>query len=261
LTAWKHPNTPALAKKKEAINVEYWGSAYTEIPTWSSGDYGVYFPGVYLDNDYKTMRVVGEKSSWMYSRWCTNDTELYNTTVSLFAEDMLFYLWLSYTNQDDPYELKNLANLTDPHTRRVKSRLNALLMVTKSCTKSTCRDPWSIIQPPSPRHGKRVETLHDALDPHYDAFYEAFPLVTIDECMNYQFAANEGPFFPPSAQFELGLEYRNSTDNFAYATADPIETIAENSPLAGGWEQRQATYETLVKAARVLTDREINNPS
>ena len=116
-------------------------------------------------------------------------------------------------------------------------------MVTKSCTGSTCRDPWSIIQPPSLRHGKEVETLDDALDPQYDAFYETFQLVTIDECMNYQFAANEGPFFPSSAEFELGLEYRNSTDNYAYTMADPIETIAENVPLAGGWEQRQATFE------------------
>jgi N-acetylglucosamine-6-sulfatase len=134
-------------------------------------------------------------------------------------------------------------------------------MVTKSCTQSTCRDPWSVIQPPSLLHGQKVETLDDALHPHYDAFYEAFPLVMIEECMNYQFAANEVPFYPPNAQFELGMEYRNSTDHYAYTTADPIETIAENAPLGGGWEQRHATYDTLMKAAKVLTDNEINNSS
>lgn len=81
LEAWKNPDSSALAKKKEAINVEYWGSSYTEIPTWAEGSYGIYFPGLYLNNTYKTMRVVGEHSSWLYSRWCTNDTELYNTKV------------------------------------------------------------------------------------------------------------------------------------------------------------------------------------
>ncbi|PKX95160.1 sulfatase family protein [Aspergillus novofumigatus IBT 16806] len=228
LPAWKHPNTPKLAKKKEAINVEFWGSSYTEIPTWAGGDYAPYFRGLYLQNDYKTIRVVGEKSSWMYSRWCNNDTELYNTS-------------------DDPYELTNLANSTDPQIRRVKSRLNALLMVT------------NVIQPPSPRHGKRVETLDDALDSRYDAFYEAFPLVTIDECLNYQFAANESPFFPPSAEFGLGLKYRNSTDNFAFPESKPVEEIAPNNPLGGDWDQRHSTFKDLMRNARVLTDKEINN--
>ncbi|KAL4983178.1 alkaline phosphatase-like protein [Aspergillus falconensis] len=242
LTAWKNPNSSSLAKKKEAINIEFWGTAYTEISTWADGDYAPYFPGLYLQNDYKTMRVVSEKGSWMYSRWCNNDTELYNTT-------------------DDPYELNNLANSTEPEIRRVASRLNALLMVAKSCAEATCRDPWSVIQPPFPRHGKKVATLDDALDPLYDAFYEEFPLVNIDECLNYQFAANEAPFFPPTAEFGLGLKYRNSTDNFSPLQADPVEKIRANNPLGGGWEQRRATFETLMENARVLSDDEINNVS
>ena len=85
LDAWKDPSSEIIAKGKEAINVELWGSAYSEIPHWEGGDYGVYFPGVYIKDDYKTMRVVGEGSGWVCSRWCTNDTEMYNSIVNFSA--------------------------------------------------------------------------------------------------------------------------------------------------------------------------------
>ncbi|EKG13603.1 Sulfatase, partial [Macrophomina phaseolina MS6] len=78
LEAWRTPNSSALARRKEAVNVEFWGYGFTEIPLASGGDPGG-LPGYFLANDYKTMRVVGERSAWLYSRWCTNDTELYNT--------------------------------------------------------------------------------------------------------------------------------------------------------------------------------------
>ena len=81
LKSWQDTNTPQAAGK-EAINIEYWGDGFTEMHEWSDGDYAPYFPGLYLDNTYKTMRVVGDKHSWMYSRWCTNQTELYDTFVS-----------------------------------------------------------------------------------------------------------------------------------------------------------------------------------
>ncbi|KAH7141773.1 arylsulfatase [Dactylonectria macrodidyma] len=240
LKAWMSPSNPKLAEKKEAINVEFWGTAFTELKLWADGDYAPYFPGLYLENDYKTMRYVAEKSSWMYSRWCTNDTELYNTL-------------------DDPYELNNLANSTDPHIQRVKSRLNALLLVTKSCAESTCRQPWKVIQPPNLRHGKEIQTLDDALDAKYDKYYASFPPVNIDECLGYQFTPNEGPFFPPNANQGLGLEYRQSTDNFAYPEPEPVQELAQNDPLGGGWDQRRATLEDLLKKARELTDDEIRN--
>jgi hypothetical protein len=79
--------------------------------------------------------------------------------------------------------------------------------------------------------------------------------------MNYQVATNEAPFYPPSAEFGLGLEYRNSTDNYVAVTPDPIETIAANNPLGGGWEQRHASYETLMKSAVLLTNDQIENSS
>lgn len=85
LNGWKEPHSSEIGRQKEAINIEFWGSAYSEIPTWQGGDYGQYFPGVYLNNTYKTMRIVSEDSAWVYSKWCTNDTELYNSLVTILG--------------------------------------------------------------------------------------------------------------------------------------------------------------------------------
>lgn len=101
LPSWENPLDLSLGRAKEAINVEFWGRDPSEIPTWTGGD-GT--PGIYNNNTYKkTMRIVAEEYAWVYSRWCTGDTELYDSL-------------------NDPFELTNLANDADPAVRRVKSR-------------------------------------------------------------------------------------------------------------------------------------------
>lgn len=59
---------------KEILNIEFWGS----IDNGAAPDYS----HRQANNSYKSVRLVGEKSAWLFSRWCTNnDTELYNTIV------------------------------------------------------------------------------------------------------------------------------------------------------------------------------------
>ncbi|KAF3001608.1 hypothetical protein E8E14_006312 [Neopestalotiopsis sp. 37M] len=195
LSAWKNPNSTELAKAKEAINIEFWGDVYTELPTWYGGVYAPYFPGLYLNNSYKTMRVVGRAYNWVYSRWCTNETELYD------------------------------------------------------------------VLPSNKPHGAMVTTLEDALDPRYDDFYASLPTVKIEECMEYQFAANEFPFYPVGAEQGLGLEHRDPTDNYVAETSSPkiFLPTGENAVKGGGWDQRYASYEDLLASSRELTDDEINN--
>lgn len=233
LEAWENPDDLALGRAKEAINVEFWGRAFSEIPTWTGGDRR---PGMYANNTYKTMRIVNEDYGYVYSRWCTGDTELYDTL-------------------NDPYEMTNLAGSTDPDTVRVMSRLNALLMVMKSCETDACRDPWSVIQPPQSGNATRVSSLAEALDPAYDDFFAAIPEVTIAECMAYQFAANEVPFYPAEAQYGLGLEYRNEPVYYEYPDVKPLQKVPYVP--GGGWEQRHATFEALMSDARTLTADEL----
>ncbi|KAF2144358.1 uncharacterized protein K452DRAFT_344391 [Aplosporella prunicola CBS 121167] len=227
LDAWKDATSPALSQRQEAINIEFWGYAFNEIPAGEE---------LHLDNDYKTMRVVGEKSSWMYSRWCNDDTELYNITA-------------------DPHELLNLANASDPAIQRVLSRMNALLMVGKSCAESSCREPWSVLQPPNAPPGQPVLNLEEALNPDYDEYYSAIPQVKIEECLGYQFTPNEGPFFPSGAEEGLGLQYREPTDN--YEAQNLTTRLAGNEKPGGDWDQRHATLEMLQQDARELTNEEL----
>ncbi|KAF7548809.1 hypothetical protein G7Z17_g6809 [Cylindrodendrum hubeiense] len=108
-------------------------------------------------------------------------------------------------------------------------------------------------------NSEEIESLEDALHPSYDAFFDSFPLVTIEECMGYQLASNERPFCPEIAESGLGLEHRASTDNFDPIEPAPILAIPGNPARGGGWEHRHATLKMLLGDARELTDDEINN--
>lgn len=60
---------------REVLNIEYWGLT-------QEGADSVY-ETYHQENSYKTLRIVGDTSAWLFSRWCTsNETELYNTIVS-----------------------------------------------------------------------------------------------------------------------------------------------------------------------------------
>lgn len=74
LNDWHNPTQPSNdSNTRDIINVEFWGGAVIEAPGRNRSDY--------YKNSYKTLRVVGEKNSWLYSKWCTGDRELYNTQV------------------------------------------------------------------------------------------------------------------------------------------------------------------------------------
>lgn len=77
LSDWKDDyqgDKPSSDVAKEVINIEFWGS----IDNAGKPDFGDRQP----NNSYKTVRFIGQESSWLFSRWCeNNDTELYDTRV------------------------------------------------------------------------------------------------------------------------------------------------------------------------------------
>ncbi|KAF1953000.1 Arylsulphatase [Byssothecium circinans] len=170
--------------KSEHVNVEFWGVGIEE------GKFGGEFCGEMAlsscaalhvrgqNNTYKALRISGEGYNIMYSVWCTNEHELY---------DML----------NDPGQLNNLARTPANQTQnqilnhpipKVQTRLDALLLVLKSCKASTCTDPWSVLHPQGD-----VTGLEQALDARYDAFYEAQPKVAYSKCELGQILGSEGP--------------------------------------------------------------------
>lgn len=60
-------------KRHEHVNVEYWGFAAEE------GSYG---GAIYLNNTYKSIRIIGPNYNIYYSVWCNNEHQLYDLTAS-----------------------------------------------------------------------------------------------------------------------------------------------------------------------------------
>jgi hypothetical protein len=60
---------------------------------------------------------------------------------------------------------------------KLVNRLDALLMVLKSCKGVTCTKPWEALHPDG-----SVQTLEDAMDEEFDSFYEAQPKIDLLVC-------------------------------------------------------------------------------
>ncbi|KAJ5980383.1 hypothetical protein N7481_007681 [Penicillium waksmanii] len=168
--------------RREHVSVEYWGSNLQE------GDIGRVSPTgagvVYYNNTYKAMRVIGDSYNLFYSVWCTNEHELYDLT-------------------NDPYQMRNLINsknrLLGRDIKKVISRLDALLLVLKSCKGSDCTLPWQVLHP-----NKKVTSLSEALSPKYDKFYAAQPDISFSACELGYLPGSEGP--------QEGYAYRRDGD-------------------------------------------------
>jgi hypothetical protein len=71
------------------------------------------------------------------------------------------------------------------------SRLDALLLVLKSCKGQVCREPWKTLHPEG-----SVWCLEDALDSRFDHFYEIEQTrVVYDHCENGYVIEAEGPMW------------------------------------------------------------------
>ncbi|PBP22186.1 hypothetical protein BUE80_DR007019 [Diplocarpon rosae] len=170
----------AREKRQEHVNVEYWGRGIAEgIFGFSLDDGKEVFYGP--NNTYKALRIIGPGYNLYYSVWCTNEHELYNLDT-------------------DPGQVNNLYPSSAPQPEntifglplsRVLPRLDALLMVTKSCKAETCIDPWSVIH----REGD-VNTLGNALAQKFDSFYASVASrvsVSFEKCELGYILQSEGP--------------------------------------------------------------------
>jgi len=68
------------------------------------------------------------------------------------------------------------------------SRLDALMMVLKSCKGRICVHPWETLHPSG-----LVKDLKTAMSPQYDAFYAEQDKVSYDACAQGYLAELEGP--------------------------------------------------------------------
>ena len=71
---------------------------------------------------------------------------------------------------------------------QVVPRLDALMMVLKSCKGRTCVEPWRELHPSGD-----VTSIIDSLKPEFDEFYLAQPKVSFTECKRGYLPEFEGP--------------------------------------------------------------------
>ncbi|KAJ1327774.1 N-acetylglucosamine-6-sulfatase [Microdochium nivale] len=172
-------------RQQEHASVEFWGIALAE------GEGGGFDGNGQLgmpNNTYKALRVLGAGYDLFYSVWCNNEHELYD-----LANDP-GQLRNLYPKQNPSAHERNAGNdgndlLDDVKLHRVVGRLDALMMVLKSCRGSSCTHPWRVLHPDD----EEVQTLSAALDVRFDEFYEQQPKVAFSRCdLGYLIDA-EGP--------------------------------------------------------------------
>jgi hypothetical protein len=108
--------------------------------------------------------------------------------------------------QSDPYQTNNLADVTASAEYRIAgrplnqilTRLNALIMVLKTCKNRVCTHPWEVLHP-----GGSVYSLKHALNERFDAFYGEQPQMWFSECPLGYFAEVENQ--EPVSTFGPGL--------------------------------------------------------
>ncbi|KXJ88871.1 alkaline-phosphatase-like protein [Microdochium bolleyi] len=160
--------------RHEHTAVEFWGRAAAE---------GKAFDGqhsVYENNTYKGLRIVSEEWNLYYSVWCNGEHELYDS-------------------QTDPGQMRNLledsqhgsAKINGHAVDKIAARLDALLLVLKSCKGEACVRPWLSLHPQG-----NVNSLSGALSPRFDGFYEEEQVkVRYDRCELGYILESEGPQF------------------------------------------------------------------
>ncbi|KAI0157877.1 putative arylsulfatase [Hypoxylon sp. FL1284] len=163
-------------ERREHAGIEYWGFAMGE---------GIYNRNPLEHNTYKAIRLSGPGYNLYYSVWCNNEHELYDMDA-------------------DPGQLHNLLLSSAPNAsssepalaagqpaHKVAARLDALLLVLKTCAGAACQRPWRELHPDG-----AVRSLGDALAPRYDGYYEeeeSRPRVAYEYCANGFLADAEGP--------------------------------------------------------------------
>ncbi|KAJ3462100.1 hypothetical protein MRS44_010653 [Fusarium solani] len=179
-------------RRHEHVAVEYWGIALAEGEIGGFDGKGqILMP----NNTYKGVRIAHEDYDLYYSAWCSNEHELYDLKA-------------------DPGQLHNLfpeggdvtagVSLLGKSTRQVIDRLDALMLVLKSCKGESCIEPWKVLHPDGD-----VASLKDALEDKFDGFYEQQVKVSFDRCEDGYLIDAEGP--QVGYQYRHGLEWHHWT--------------------------------------------------
>lgn len=168
-------------KSAEHVNVELWGAGAPYEGTEPYKRIGQSVEGR-RKNTYKGLRIVSAGCNIYYSVWCTNEHELYDMSTDEFQMNNLL------ANTRDVRDIESDRIVCGRSLRQFVARLDALMMVLKSCVGVECTHPWFQLHPQG-----NVETLGDALNSKYDSFYESQHKVGFSACKMGYLLEYEGP--------------------------------------------------------------------
>ncbi|KAH0257183.1 Arylsulphatase, partial [Aureobasidium melanogenum] len=169
----------------EHVNVEFWGIGLPE------GKFGIAEPhgGLsYPNNTYKALRLVSANYS------------LYYSMHNFFA---------------DPKLAKDYS-LAGRSWQQVIYRLDALLLILKTCKATTCIKPWSSIH-----NNSDVQTLTQALNPDFDVYYIKHPKVGFSSCELGYIPEAEGNV--DHISFAAGVDWTLATEQPALKGQEPFK--------------------------------------
>ncbi|KAK4497361.1 hypothetical protein PRZ48_011812 [Zasmidium cellare] len=185
------------ASKNEHVNVESWGIIMSE------GKHGAV---LYPNHTYKALRVIGDGYNYLYTVWCSGEHELYDLLTDPYETHNLIPQKHPSNNIENPSHPIYQSEVVPPgliiqtHTdnlfeqvprsiHHILTRLDALLMVLKTCKVSACTHPWEVLHPKGD-----VTNLKEALHPDFDDFYEVQQQrVKFDKCEKGYILESEGP--------------------------------------------------------------------
>jgi arylsulfatase A-like enzyme len=153
-----------MESRGETTHIEFWGPMKQEGMFGGVKDKSVFHEYLQI---YKSLRIHGNGYNLMYSVWCKNDAhELYDMT---WDQQQMTNLHPDAPVEDffnNAYH-RGMNTLLGRPIWQLIYRLDALVLIQKSCSADTCREPWKQLHPEG-----NVNTLADALNERYDAFYE-----------------------------------------------------------------------------------------
>ena len=168
-------------------------SELLQVESWTgSGGYQLLPGKLYYNNTYKSLRFITGGNNLFYSVWCNGDKEFYDMVSD--PDQMQNRLGSDPPSTNDTYYGRPQAELIN--------RLDAVLLVGKSCKQESCRNPWITLFPSG-----EVSDLAGAMKAKYDSFFEDQPKVSFSSCkschLNLVISLNSSDWQRRSARVHL----------------------------------------------------------
>ncbi|KKY17570.1 putative arylsulfatase [Phaeomoniella chlamydospora] len=167
------PYTSTSIQQQEGTDAD----EHANIEFWTGATYTTHRIKRKRVNSYKSVRLVGKSYDIMYSVQCQyNSHELYDMSKDPVQMRNLHPTAPAGKGQPNPYD-SGETKIAGYDIKLLLSRIDALLLVLKSCKRRACSNPWEQLH----LNGE-VKSLRDAMGQEFDDKYYKLPKVQFRKC-------------------------------------------------------------------------------